>query len=378
MTALLLHIGSPKAGSSAIQASLVQAAEELRRRHGLIVLPPNPYRRPLPSGFLAACHLPTQELPRYLAVRQRQEPQQFQRDLAAYQQLVADLLRLGKPARSRPWQARLQRLAVDGVRRPATPALASSEYLWRLPVAEIRRLRQWFEVLGIRRFRVVAYVREPVSAYASFLQQWLRLSDELEPYDPAVWVYRFREHLEAWSAVFSPDELEVRSFRRDVLQGGSVVSDFYGQCSQFFACSITGPEPEAVNESLSIEALTLVQELLAAVPAESRLQASWTSSMSKFVRLLRQEAAELPCEPVQLQSWVIRLVWERHQQDLEWLKQTHSIDFEPPALQQGWGKRPADGVTLSLKDLLVPLRDAQLVEQLKQKQLEAVVREGLR
>lgn len=378
MTALLLHIGSPKAGSSAIQTSLAQAAAELQKRYGLLVLPPNPYRRSFPSGFLAACHLPQQELPRYLGVRQRQDPQQFQRDLEAYQQLLADLLRLGKPAHVRPWKARLQRLAADQLRRPAHAALVSSEYLMRLSLVEIYRLRQWFEELGIRRFRVVAYVREPVSAYASFLQQWLRLSDALESYDPNIWMYRFREQLQAWSAVFSTEELVVRSFRRDALQGGSVVSDFYGQCSRFFGCSITGPEPQAVNESLSIEALTLVQDLIAAVPAERRLQASWTSGMSKFLRLLRQEAAALPCEPVQLQSWVSRLVWERHQQDLEWLKQTHGIEFDAPDLQQGWGERPAEGLTLSLKDLLVPLRDAQLVEQLKQKQLEAVVREGLR
>lgn len=378
MTALLLHIGSPKAGSSAIQASLAQVAAELRGRHGLLVLPPNPYHRPLPSGFLAACHLPTQELPRYLAARQRQDPQQFKRDLEAYQQLVADLLRLGKPARARPWQAQLQRLAADGLRRPAAPALVSSEYLWRLPVVEIRRLRQWFEALGIRRFRVVVYVREPVSAYTSFLQQWLRLSDVLEPYDPAVWVYRFREHLQAWSAVFSPDELVVRPFRRDGLEGGSVVSDFYGQCARFFGCALSGPEPEAVNASLSIEALTLVQVLLAAVPAERRLQSSWTSGMARFLRLLRQEAAALPCAPVQLQPWVSRLVWERHRQDLVWLQQTHGLQFETPPSQPGEAERPAAGARLTLQDLLVPVRDPQLVEQLKQRQLEAVVREGLR
>jgi hypothetical protein len=378
MTALLLHIGSAKAGSSAIQASLAQAASELHDRHGLLVLPPNPYRRPLPSGFLAACHLSQQVLPRYLDVRQREDPQQFQRDLEAYRQLVADLVRLGKPARVSPWQARLQRMAAERLHRSAHAALASSEYLMRLPIPEIHRLRQWFEALGIRRFRVVAYVREPVSAYASFLQQWLRLSDVLEPYDPAIWMYRFRKHLQAWAAVFSPDELIVRSFSRDFLEGGSVVRDFYGQCSQFFGCLISGPEPDAVNESLSIEALTLVQELLAAVPSERRLQASWTSGMSKFLRLLRQEAAALPCAPVQLQPWVSRLVWERHQGDLDWLHQTHGIQFDAPALQEGSGERPAEGISLSLQHLLVPLRDSQLVQQLKQRQLEAVVREGLR
>jgi len=42
MTALLLHIGSPKAGSSAIQASLEQCSKQLRRSSGVLVLPSNP------------------------------------------------------------------------------------------------------------------------------------------------------------------------------------------------------------------------------------------------------------------------------------------------------------------------------------------------
>ena len=42
MTALFLHIGAPKAGSSAMQASLEQFSKELRRSSGLILLPSNP------------------------------------------------------------------------------------------------------------------------------------------------------------------------------------------------------------------------------------------------------------------------------------------------------------------------------------------------
>jgi len=47
MTRLLLHIGSPKAGSSAIQASLAAQAAVSRRwdwsSQRWICLPPNPY-----------------------------------------------------------------------------------------------------------------------------------------------------------------------------------------------------------------------------------------------------------------------------------------------------------------------------------------------
>ena len=378
MTALLLHIGSPKAGSSAIQASLLQAESELRQHQGLLVLPPNPYRRPLPSGFLAACHLPVDELPRYLKARQRRDPLQFQQDLQFYQQLLADLLQLGRPAHPTPWKARLQRMKRVALRRPSRSALVSSEYLWRLPVDEISRLRKRFEALGIRRFKVLAYVREPVSAYASFLQQWLRLTDDLRPYNPAIWRYRFRDYLQAWSSVFAPEELVVRPFRRDRLEGGSVVRDFYSQCSTFFGSVLTGPEPSGINKAFSIEALTLVNQLLAVVPVECREVSGWTSNMARFLKLLRQEASALDCSPVQLQPWVRDVVWNRHCDDLEWLRQSYGIEFEPPELARQCRHAQVDPDLLKLHDLLVPPADPNLVELLRRRQLEAIVREGLR
>lgn len=376
MTALLLHIGSPKAGSSAIQASLLKAAADLQQ-HGLLLLPPNPYRRPLPSGFLAACYLSADQLPRYLAARQRRDPDRFNRDIQAYLQLLADLLRLGHPPSSRRWLARLQRWSANGLRRPSQPAVLSSEYLFRLSVEQIRELRRWFETQGIRRFRVLVYVRDPVSAYGSFLQQWLRLTDDLTRYNPWHWHYSFREQLEAWASVFSLPELVVRPFSRDQLCGGSVVGDFYDQCSRWFEQSLVGPEPSGVNESMSIEELMLVQELLQAVPPERRLDAEWTVNMSKFLRLLRRQALELECSPVQLQPWVRRLVVERHAADLDWLREQHGITFPQASPQERLASLPDETRQLCLQDLLVPPADRARVEQLRQRQLEAVVREGL-
>ena len=140
MTGLLLHIGSPKAGSSAIQASLAGCSDQLRASTGLLVLPPNPYRRPMPSGFLAACYLPPEQLPRYLASRYRRDSAQFQQDIGCYQQLLADLLRLGGRSDVEPWRARLQYLKAHLLGRAAQPALLSSEFLLRLPSPKIKEL----------------------------------------------------------------------------------------------------------------------------------------------------------------------------------------------------------------------------------------------
>ena len=376
MTRLLLHIGSPKAGSSAIQASLLQGAEQLRQQHGLLVCPPNPFGRPLPSGFLAACHLPPETLPRYLAVRRRRDPQQFERDVRAYQQLLRDVLLLGRPLGHLRWR-RLWRLKRDLLPSPSRSLVLSSEYLWRYPPEAIIRLRQQFEAMGVKEFQVVAYVREPVSAYGSFLQQWLRLSDDLERYNPWLWRYRVRENLEAWGAVFGPDELVVRPFSRDQLSGGSVVCDFYDRCSDWLGETVAGPEPAGVNESLSIEALTLVQQVLASIPSEQRLDQGWVQRMGRFRKMLHQAGGDLPCQGVALQPWVCRQVWQRHADDLAWLQSHHGVAFQAPAALDLEASLPSRREGFQLWDLLVPPGDPSLVDQLARRQLEGLLREGL-
>ena len=332
----------------------------------------------MPSGFLAACYLPPEQLPRYLASRYRRDPAQFHQDIGCYRQLLADLLRLGGRSHVDPWRARLQYLKAHLLGRAAQPALLSSEFLVRLPATKIKELRDWFMSLGVQRFRILVYVRDPVSAYGSFLQQWLRLSDDLGPYNPWTWKYQIRSYLEAWQSVFGSGEIVVRSFDRDQLVGGSVVSDFYDQCSNWFEMPIAGPEVEEVNQALSVEALLLVQELLRAVPESQRLESAWMSNMAKFTRLLREQANRLPCSPVRLRPSVRRLVREQHAEDFEWLKQHYGTVFVSTDDADAAEPFPNWRVVSRLDDLLEPPQYPELIEQLRRRQLEAVVRDGLR
>ena len=100
--------------------------------------------------------------------------------------------------------------------------------------------------------------------------------------------------------------------------------------------------------------------------------------MAKFLRLLRRQAAELGCAPVQLQPWVKRLVWQQHAADLSWLEEQYAIGFAPPSARERQASLPDASTQLRLHELLVPPADRALVEQLRRRQLQAVVREGLR
>lgn len=353
MTDLLLHIGSPKAGSSAIQSSLWRRSELCSPGDGPVLVPPNPLGSPMPSGFIAACYQPVDQLPRYLAARYRRDPQQFKAEVEQYRAMLADIL------------------------SHSASAILSSEFLFRLSVQQINDLRDWFASLGVRRFRVLVYVREPVSAYVSFLQQWLRVSDDLSRYNPWTWSYQIRLNLESWQSVFGGDELVVRSFSRDQLMGGSVVSDFYQQCSAWFETLVDGPEIADVNQSLGTEALMLVQDLIKAVPASRRDELSWMSNMAKINRLLREQSIGLDCSPLTLRSEVRKLIWQQHSNDLEWLADKYGIVLGSNNRLHAFQRLPSWREVSGLDDLVKPSHHPELIEHLRRRLLEAVVREGL-
>lgn len=353
MTDLLIHIGSPKAGSSSIQSSLWRRSELLSADDGPVLLPPNPLGRPMPSGFIAACYQPVEQLPRYLAARYRRDPLQFKEEVARYKEMISDMLTQSKSA------------------------ILSSEFLFRFSVEQISDLREWFVGLGVRRFKVLVYVRDPASAYLSFLQQWLRISDDLARYNPWTWSYNIRLNLESWGSVFGPDELVVRSFERDQLKGGSVVVDFYQQCSSWFEMLVDGSESVGVNQSLGVEALMLVQDLIKAVPLSRREELSWMSNMAKITRLLRDQSVGLGCSPLRLRPAVRRLIYEQHAHDLNWLSKTYDVVLGKKTSLDFFDRSSVPRQISGLVDLVQSPQNPALIDRLRYRLLEAVVREGL-
>lgn len=308
MTTLVLHIGSPKAGSSAIQASLGAARWD---RHWC-ALPANPYGKPYPSGFIAGLYLEPKALPRFLAQRQRRDPAGFNRDTERYRRLLSQTLR----PRWRP--------------RPQA-AVLSCEYLWRLPAEGLRRLRADLQGWGITRFLVVAYVREPVSLYGSALQQWARLSTNLQRFDPHRWRYELRQRLETWAAVF-PDAMVVRPYDRVQLHQGCVVADLQDQLRQHLANLPALPALQAVpavNRSATSEELLAMQELMLRQPGDvAGASTERTRALTRLWETLEHQVQQQGT-PIQVRPAVQALIRRRHQEDLDWLAAQHGVRLTP-------------------------------------------------
>ena len=365
MTRLLLHIGSPKAGSSAIQASLAAQAAVSRRwdwsPQRWICLPANPYGKPYPSGFIAARYLEPQQLPRYIQLRRQANPPRFQGDVERYQALL-----------KRQLQPRLRP-------RPAG-ALLSCEYLWRIPAAAVAQLKAEFEAMGVEQFRVVAYVREPSAVYGSALQQWARLSTQLQRFDPHQWRYDLRKRLEAWASVFG-ESLLVRPCDRRQLPGGCVVADLQQQAVAWVGepCWPLQLQPApAVNSSATTEELLAMQELMRDQPANpAGSPALRTRELGRLWDQLAAIAAVQPGSKIQLLPAVAQMIRARHQADLEWLAEAYGVEFPDPqegkpALSPSPHPVAMDGAP-ALQDLLQRPRHPALMQTLRQRLSEVVL-----
>lgn len=332
MRKALIHIGSSKTGSTAIQHSLAHAnAEE--------------------SGF--GC-LQTRGIPPHLVLAA------LYRDFDALDPYIKT--RFGSAA------------AVEAA-RPAVHAeigrllehcpnlVLSSEFLFSTPPERIRQLKADLFGHGIGDFRIVCYVREPAAHYLSDLQEFLKNNTDLRRFLPQSYRYRFRETLQHWQAEF-PGQLAVRAFERAAFPQGNVIHDFHGQIDGFFGTAQPAGPEFTRNESLCNLALFAMHHIQRQVPALDRSTAGY--QRRKLLReTLETGARRMTERPARsaLHPSVARYVNQAHAEDLRWLATEYGIRFA--AAEDG---TDAATVTLSdpphLSELVVPPNPHAIIQLL--------------
>lgn len=334
MRRLFVHIGSHKAGSTALQDSLLAnrgSDAGFRFLH---------HPRLRTHSVLAAMYKPFEALDHTIRL---QMPDQTAVETVRHQF----------------WQ-RIPEHFPD-----ADNAVLSSEYLSAIDPAAVRRFRDDVEAMGYGRFRILLYVREASARYASGIQQAVKFSNDVARMDPRLLYFNFREQIETWESVF-PGDVEVRAFDRAQLSEGCVVVDAYRRFSEFFGIDAQPAKRVDSNRSMSLETLFCLYNLYRHLdttqfsPGQVRIQ----SGLHKQIEMLVQSSMPTPSRIV-LRPAVARMVYERHRADYDWLEKSYGVCFPEPAAINAAEEAPLRlSDPPSLPELVLPPEGRVLIQLL--------------
>ena len=200
---VVLHIGTDKTGTSAVQA--LAALNRDRLAEAGVLYPRSPGgRRHVRFGLALK---PAASLEHHVAwQRQRaRSPQHFRR-----------------------WV--LRRLADEIAGSGAGRVLLSDEALYGASGEALRRLRRFLDGTA-RGTSVVCYLRRQDDHLCSRYQQQVKTGEVRRLADPALLAdergfYDYHGRLSSWTSLVRPDEVVVRPFEREAFAGGSLLADF--------------------------------------------------------------------------------------------------------------------------------------------------------
>ena len=323
---VLLHIGMPKAGSTALQGAFAAARSQLRKKG--ILYPKVAFNH----NFLIAGLAPPDRIGRVFA-------QQYAGNTEAVAADFADF-----------WS----RIIESVQRRKPSVVILSAESVYN-PVGEAgpERLRALLAPLAART-EVICYVRRPSDYYRSMAQQQLRASSVIRP----VGAVKYRATLEA--ALAATDAVHVVPYERSQFPGGDIVADFAARFIPDAAVDLAAVNDRKVNPSMSAEAMDIVQAYRRERhPGEND---RFTQDTRLLVRRLAQREAELGGQRRPELVPRVRDHVDHSSVDLIWLRDTFGvvfdgIDYQAIAARDGF--RPEAVTDICIVD---PVRRAALAE----------------
>lgn len=327
---LLLHIGQPKTGTTALQRALHAARQHLLDQHGIYY------------PVLSSRGTHTRLKPHLLNA--------LDEDARLVHQMG------GTHAEAMAESARAwDRIGTDIQKIRPNQVIISSESLYKpLDDGQIARLRglldPWF-----REVQVVVYLRDPVSRFISGAQQRLKIRAEFSRGSGSA----LREVIESYERLGYP--LDVRSFDTARTHPNGVVADFAESYLPDTARDVVIAEDtrashagRTVNSSLSAEAMYLMQNLArarAAIGAPLDGDAPLTSRR----RAIKELDQEIPGFTRPVLRPAIAEILMRRDRSLTWVRDRYGITFDRIDYDLV-GTAPDDGL-----DPMGEIRDVQQI-----------------
>ncbi|HET7715553.1 MAG TPA: hypothetical protein VFK86_07980 [Bauldia sp.] len=289
---IVLHIGMPKAGSSALQGALTRARGALRRKGVLY-----PKTR-LNHNFLIAGLAPPDRMGRLFQ-------QHYDGDADAIRADFADF-----------WGG-----IVDSVRReaPSTVVLSSEFLFGAVGEAGGDALRALLAPLG-GSTEIICYVRRPSDYYLSMAQQRLKASWVIRPVE----AIGYRRSLEA--ALVAAERVHAVPYDRSLFPDGDVVADFAARFMPEAAADLRAVTDLKVKPSMSAEAMAIVQAYRRSHHPDENDR--FTPDTGQLVRRLGEREAELGGRRRPELLPHVRDHIDQSSVDLLWLRDTFGIVFD--------------------------------------------------
>lgn len=292
----LLHIGTPKTGTTSIQDYLCRAESS-----GLL----HPYRYPL-VGFernhnrLATVYLPYDELNAHRRAEFHANPQRYQRARSQYHQFLFEAL------------------------RSSQHVIFSAEVLHRFEPPAILQLRRDLEAFGFEVFHVVLYIRDPADFYLSRTQLCLRTPIQYHPLisDPLTFHHQFVRFAENWEEIF-PGRVIVRGFRQEPFEH-DIIADF----SSLLECVLGIAVPRAsvrLNTSISAEGMVIIQSYRQSVGTDR--SGRWLPGLDRLVAFLERSATICPQTRPKLKPALAARIRANHRDDAESIHTRYGVDL---------------------------------------------------
>ncbi len=292
---VLLHVGMPKAGSTALQQALAGGRDRLGRQG--ILYPRAPLFPDSQNFLVAGVEERRHALPRMIR--------------SAYDGRMDEI----GPAFTR-WMADIR--ASIAATRPETMVL-SSEWLFGLRGQQkFDRLAELLRGFG-GPFEVVAYVRRPADQYLSAVQQTLKGSHAIRP----VTAVRYRTPLEGFARV--ADAVRVVRYDRAAFPGGDIVRDFL-EAFLPGADLAANPGGNTANATISAEGMAILAGYRRANHRKSR--GRFTPDTDRLIAAIRDaDAAVGGTIRPNLRPEVASAV-DAASNDVLWLRDTYGIVFD--------------------------------------------------
>lgn len=197
MKHIFVHIGYPKAGSSALQTTLLASRQQLHDEGFLFPHAPSG----LCNAFTAKYHHQPETLFPYC-------------DLSLPSGALQDRM-----------QADFESLAAEIAASSAGKVVLSSESLIGLGDDGVQAASAWL-LSRFEQVTIVCYVRSPVPYASSLIQERVKQGARLSDFAETVPTGNFSISIPRWVKAFGKDRIIVRAFARQSLVDADVVADF--------------------------------------------------------------------------------------------------------------------------------------------------------